>query len=37
VCLERGELVGFGTDPGVEGGEAVGDPLLLGEFRLSRR
>ena len=30
--LERGELVGFGGDSSVEGREAVGDSLLLGEF-----
>ena len=32
VRLEGRELVGFGADPGVEGGEAVGDSLLLARF-----
>jgi hypothetical protein len=31
VRLEDGELFGFGGKASVEGGEAVGDALLLGE------
>ena len=30
--LEGGELFSLSGDPGVEGGEAVGDPLLLARF-----